>query len=234
MKKSFLYYGTVWLILVSAFHLIVFMLPDEAAGLDQSGGAFWTGYACIMLAFIGQAVCGYLFFKKSESGERTFLNLPLMTLSYTGLILSVMAGTVCMAVPNIPSWLGAVVAVLILAFHAAAVISACGAAQMAGNVDRKIQDQTRFVRSLTADLQALANRAEGDAFQSDIRKLVEACRYSDPMSDVALAEIEEQIIQSFLLLKKAVEGKKAEEVRDRCEELSRFMADRNRTCKQLK
>ena len=55
------------------------------AGASKFVGAFWTGYIFITLAFIGQLVCSY-FALKAESLQKMFYNIPLITISYTGLI----------------------------------------------------------------------------------------------------------------------------------------------------
>lgn len=234
MKRGFKYYGIIWLILVLAFNLIVFVTPSEFAGMNKFGGAFWTGYAFIMLAFIGQAVCSYLFFSKSDSMERRFLNLPLITISYTGLILSVVVGAVCMAVPNLPNWLGAVVAVLVLVFYAVAVIKASAAAEAVESVDKKRKAQTFFVKSLTVDLQTLAAKAKNEVVKAEVSKIADVCRYSDPMSNDALVGVEGQITIKFHALEKAVEENSIDTVQNLCEEMNILFADRNKKCKLLK
>lgn len=64
MKKTFRNYIVVWLILLVIFNVVVFVAPNEVAGLSKFGGAFWTGYIFITLAFIGQLVCAYFAFRE--------------------------------------------------------------------------------------------------------------------------------------------------------------------------
>ena len=91
-------YAAAWAIFVVVCNVIIFAIPSEIAGMIKTGGAFWSSYIMIMLAFIGQLVCAKIAFKESEA-ERFFLKLPLVTISYIALILSIAAGTVCMLIP---------------------------------------------------------------------------------------------------------------------------------------
>ena len=233
MKKGFKYYGLIWLICVAVFNVIIFVTPSEIAGISKYDGAFWAGYIFIMLAFIGQAACSYKFFN-SENKEQYFLNLPLMTLSYTGLIVSVIAGTICMAIPSLPNWIGVIIAVLVIAFYAVAIVKAQGATEIVAGVDKKIKAQTFFIKSLTIDLETLSAKANNDEMKAEVKKIAEVCRYSDPMSSDALASVEGQIAIKFNALEKAVEENKTDDVKTICEEMNILLADRNKKCKLLK
>ena len=123
MNKNFKLYIICWAILLALFNVICFVTPNEAAGLNKFGGAFWIGYIFITAAFIGQLVCAYIAFK-AENLKKLFYNLPLITLSYTGLILTLIFGGLAMAIPNLPVWVGAVTCLLILGFNAIAIIKA--------------------------------------------------------------------------------------------------------------
>lgn len=63
MKKLFKNYVIIWAILFAVFNIICFVAPSKVAGMSKFGGAFWAGYICITLAFLGQLVCAYVAFK---------------------------------------------------------------------------------------------------------------------------------------------------------------------------
>lgn len=108
MKKTFNYYGICWLITLVVFNVITFVTPSEIAGISKSTGAFWTGYIFITLAFIGQLGCAYKVFK-AENLKKLFYNIPLISISYTSLIIMLIVGIICMAVSFIPYWVGIIV-----------------------------------------------------------------------------------------------------------------------------
>ena len=129
MKKGFRYYAAAWALLLVLFNLFAFASPRFVGEYDKFGGAFWAGYVGITVAFVGQLVCAY-FALKAENAQKLFYRLPLVTVSYTGLVLTLVCGGLCMAVPDLPNWVGALVCLLILVFCALALIKAAAAAEL--------------------------------------------------------------------------------------------------------
>ena len=121
MKKTFGFFSIIWAIFLALFNVIVFVTPNEAGGMTKFGGAFWVGYIFITIAFIGQLVCAFFAFKPSDK-QKVFYNIPLVTISYAGLIVMLIAGTTCMAIPNLPNWIGIIVCLLALAITSIAVL----------------------------------------------------------------------------------------------------------------
>lgn len=231
MKKGFKTYIAAWAILLALFNIICFATPTEIAGMTKFGGAFWAGYVFITLAFIGQLACAY-FALKAENMKKLFYKLPLITVSYTGLILTVIFGAVCMAIPGLPNWVGIIVCAVILAFTAIAIIKAKAAGDIVAETDEKVKVQTSFIRNLTADAEGLISRAQTAEAKETCKKVYEALRYSDPMSSEGLAEIEAEISKKLSAYAAAVKsGENASELAD---ELLSLIGDRNRMCKVMK
>ena len=232
MNKKFKYYALIWAILLAVFNVICFITPDETAGMSKFGGAFWAGYIFITIAFIGQLVCAYIALKTDDK-TKLFYNIPIIRISYTGLILTVVFGALCMAIPNLPNWVGIIVCVLVLAFTAIAVIKAKAASDVVENIDKKVKAQTMFVKSLTVDAESLLARAATPEAKDACKKVYEAVRYSDPMSNDALAGVESQITLKFNEFSNAVTGG-ADNIGNIADELVILIGDRNKKCKLLK
>lgn len=233
MKKGFKMYMAIWAILLAVFNVACFATPSKAAGLTKFGGAFWAGYIFITLAFIGQLICAFIAFK-AENAKKLFYNLPIITISYTGLILTIIFGAVCMAVPNLPNWVGIIVCLAILAFTAIAVIKASAAAEIVANVDEKVSTQTSFIKNLTTDVQALVSRAKSEPVKAECKKVYEAARYSDPMSDDSLSVIEAEITVKMGELAAAIGTDDAEKAKEIADEIVILVGDRNKKCKAMK
>lgn len=155
-------------------------------------------------------------------------------MSYTALIVSIIVGAVAMAVPFIPYWVGIVLDVLIVAFYAIAIISSKAAADTIENIDKKVKAQTMFIKSLTVDAESLLNQSESDETKAIAKKVYEAIRYSDPMSNDALSSVESQITIKFNEFSNAViEDNKplAESIGN---ELIILVNDRNKKCRLSK
>ena len=233
MKKNFKLYIICWVILLALFNIICFVTPNEAAGLSKFGGAFWVGYIFITAAFIGQLVCAYIAFK-AENLKKLFYNLPLITLSYTGLVLTLAFGGAAMAIPNLPAWVGAVICLLILGLNAIAIIKAKAATELVESVDKKISRQTGFIKNLTAEAESLVSHSKSDEVRAECKKVYEAARYSDPMSNIRLADIEEKITAEMQQLSEAVASDDSEIAAAVARELIALIEDRNKRCRLLK
>ena len=233
MKKGFKFYLICWAILIALFNLICFVTPAEVDGFNKFGGSFWAGYAVITLAFLGQLACAYKAFRAGNA-KKLFYNLPLITVSYTGLILTLVFGGACMAVPDLPNWLGAILGAVVLAFTAVAVIKASAAADIVESVDKKVTEKTAFLRVATADAEVILASAKSEETKAECRKVYEALRYSDPMSNEALSVTEAKITVKLGELKAAAAADDAEKTKTAAEDLMLLIKERNTKCKALK
>lgn len=196
MKKNFKFYAVSWAILLVLFNVICFATPNEAAGMDKFGGAFWAGYAFITAAFIGQLICAYIAFK-AENNEKFFYNVPLIALSYSGAVLTAVFGAAAMAVPNVPNWVGIIGAAVILAFTAIRIVSAKAAGEEALKTGEKLESKTEFIKKLRAEVEGLMPKAKTEEEKTSVRRVLDALKYSDPVSGDTLFEIEGKINDMF-------------------------------------
>ena len=233
MKKGFKYYLSIWVILLAVFNVAVFVSPGEAGGYSKFGGAFWVGYIFITLSFIGQLICAYFAFKV-DSLQKFFYNVPLIRISRTGLVLTAILGTLCMAIPNLPNWIGVILCLAVLAFTAISVIKATAAGDIVSGIDEKIESKTSFIKLLTADAEALMSAAKTPELKAEVKKVYETIRYSDPMSNAALEEINEQIQNQFSVFEDAVKAEDSDLASSYSDELIILIDNRNKKCKLLK
>lgn len=240
MNKKIKIYAACWAVLLALFNVICFVTPDSASGMNKFGGAFWAGYIFITVAFIGQLACAYVALK-AENAQKLFYRLPLITASYSGLVLTMIAGALCMVIPDLPNWAGIIVCAVILAFNVLALIKASAAATAVSAADDKIKAKTYFIKSITAEAEVLLSAAKNKADKDLCEKAYEAIRYSDPTSVCELAVTEQKIAEKFEEFKKAITsdnganvapaGKPAAEL---CDELLLLIKERNVKCKALK
>lgn len=232
MKKGLKYYIPCWAVLLAVFNIITFAVP-VTVNVNKFSPSFWIGYGFVTLAFIAQLVCSLIFFKQ-DTKEKRFLNIPVISLSYTALLLSIIIGAVAMAVPSIPYWIAVIVDVLITAFYAIAIISSKAAADTVSSIDTKIKQQTFFIKSLSVYAQSLVNSAKTDEMKTLANKVYEAVRYSDPMSSPQLETIENEIEIKFNQFLSAVKSDNASLAQSIADELVTLIKDRNNKCKLLK
>ena len=232
MKKVFKFYSVIWAILLALFNVISFVSVGWA-GIPKYTPSFWLGYVFITLSFIGQIVCAYFALKDSDI-KKTFYNVSLIATSYTGLILSFVFGGLCMILAPLPYWVGIILCAIVLAFNIIAVIKASAVVAIVGGIDEKVKEKTLFIKSLTVDAETLMSRAKSEAVKAECKKVYEAVRYSDPMSNGALVSIESEITIKFSNFSDAVVSDKFNVASECATELVILIDERNKKCKLLK
>jgi hypothetical protein len=232
MKKGFKYYAIVWAALLALFNVIAFVSVGWI-GYEKYTASFWIGYVFITISFLGQLGCAWYALKESNL-QKVFYNISLITTSYIGLILSFIFGGLCMLISPLPYWIGVLLCSALLAFNVIAVVKASAAVDLVSAVDEKIKVQTFFIKSLTIDTECLMAKAKSAEVKAACKKVYEAVRYSDPMSNNALASLENQITILFAKLSEAVLNNNAEMVSAVAEDLLILLAERNKKCRLLK
>lgn len=231
MKKGFRSYFLAWLILLALFNVIAFVSPGWI-DVEKYTSSFWIGYAFITVCFLGDLLCAHRAMQ-AENARKFFYNLPLITVSYSALIVSFLVGGACMLTSTLPYWIGVLVCAVVLALFALAVVKATAAADLVEQVDEKVRNETAVLRDLTYRAGSLADRAVTGEGRAACRKVYEALRYSDPVSSDALAVPEAKIVVKLDELAEAVD-KNADSVVPLSEELLLLIRERNERCKSLK
>ncbi len=226
MQKNFKYYICIWLILLAIFNIAVFVSPAEAGDLNKFGGAFWSGYIGITVAFLGQLAVSFLAFR-SKNLQKFFYKIPLIRISWVGLILTLIFGVLAMAIPNLPNWVGIIACAVVLLFTILSLLKAQNAAEIVDDIDEAVKEQTLFIKSLTVDAEVVMAKAKTEEEKMLAKKVFEAVRYSDPMSHDALAALETQINLKFTGFTSSFNA-------DVADELLILLDERNKQCKMLK
>ena len=233
IKSKFKYYIVIWAVLVVLFNAVVFITPNELAGLSKFGGSFWIGYIIIMLSFVAQLGIAWLAIKDDDV-TKLFYNIPLITISYSSLIVMIIVGSICMFFPNFPKWLGILICLFVIVFEVIALMQAQTAATVVSEIDAKIKKKTFFIKSLIVDVDSILTRATTQEISSEIKTVYDAVRYSDPMSNEALSGVETQITLKISELTDCVEKADTDAVKKLCKEIIILINDRNKKCKLLK
>lgn len=233
MKKNFKFYIIIWAILLVLYNLTVFLVRPVIPGyIINYDARFWISWGVIIATFIGQLFCAKVAFD-SKNNEKLFLNIPLITQSYTALVVATIAGSALMLIPDCPAWIAAIVCAAVFGFGAISVIKAKAASDIVSDTDDKIKTQTLFIKSLTVDAEGLISRAKSEAVKAECKKVYEAIRYSDPMSSDALTGIESQITLKFNEFSNAVTSG-TDNIETLANEVVILVGDRNKKCILLK
>lgn len=100
--------------------------------------------------------------------------------------------------------------------------------------EEEIVLSTEFIRVSTAEAESILARCKSEETKAECKKVYEALRYSDPMSNEKLKEIEDLIDKNLAELRSAVVQEKNEDVKNIANELTLLINDRAIKCKLLK
>ena len=219
------------------FNVVVIALPKETtvAGVTVTklGGLSWITLILFELCFVGHLVCTWFACKRNKL-TGTFYRLPLIRLSYACVIVTLVLGCLAMAIPNLPSWIPLIVALLVMLIYAFSILKAAAAAEIAEGVDEKVQTKTAFIKTLTVDANTLVNRAKSEPVKAVCKKVFEAVRYSDPMSAESLSDVESRIRTEFDSFTDAVVSDDADAATASANELLTLINERSSRCKMEK
>ena len=222
MKKN---KGMAYAVLAIAFvlfNVIAFAVPTAKTA------TFWITYAFSVVAFASQTAIWKFAFKGADTLKSKFLGIPLISVGITYLIIQIIAFAAFMALPLTASWIAIVVCALILAISAICLIGTETGREEINRVEEKVEKKVFYIKALQVDIEMLVS-AETDAdTKTALTKLAEKIRFSDPMSNEVLAELEAEITA------KVKELKTAENKAEIITVLDSLITERNKKAKLLK
>ena len=204
------------------FNVIAFAIPTAKTA------TFWVAYIFTLIAFAMQPLIWKFAFKDTETLKSKFLGIPLISVGIIYLLVQIVAVAVFMALSFVPSWIAIVVCILILAISAICLIGTETGREEINRIEHKVSKKVFYIKSLQIDVEMLAKAEEDSDTKTALTYLAEKIRFSDPMSDELLAELEAKIRDKF------EELKSAEQKATIINELTLLIEERNKKCKLLK
>ena len=190
--------------------------------------AFWISYAFTVVAFAAQSIIWKAALGRSESLKSKFLGLPVVHISIVYLVVQVVALIVFLFISTLPIWSAVVVCAVIAGASAVCMIASDVGRSEIERVSAKVQEKVFYIRELQTDVELLADAETDSATRSALMQLAEKIRYSDPMSDERLENIEGQITAKIAELKSSADKIKI------IKELNSLLDERNKITKLLK
>ena len=232
MKKNFKFYIIGWAALLGLFNLLTFIIPAWPT-LEKFSASFWIGWGAALSAFVGQFFCSLIAFKQ-RSADKTFLNISLFTVSYSGLISMFVVSMIFIIATPVPYWIAAIVCYLVLLINLIAIMKAKIAINAVTNVETKVENATAFISYMRMESDSLFARAKSEDAVAVCKKVCDAFRFSDPMSNAILYPVECEIKTHFDIFKGAVLEGNDSAMASESEEILALISERNNKCKFTK
>ena len=222
MKKNSTKGYVILGILFVLISIIAFAVPTVKTA------TFWIAYVFTAAAFAAQIGMWKTALGKEGTLKSKFLGFPVVHIGIVYAIIQTVAFAVFLFVPTLPVWSAIVVCSVIAGISAVCMISADAGRDEIERVEAKVQKKVFYIRELQADIELLADSETNADVKTALTQLAEKIRFSDPMSNEQLADLENKISTKVLKLKTA--ANKVEIIT----ELTALLDERNKKCKILK
>jgi len=213
------------------FNLLAFTTPFV------HGATFWVGYAFAMIAIAAQGITTVMAFGKPEAIKSKFWGWPIFKVGYVYLIVQLILSTLLIIaatlITEFPAWIAFVPCAIVLGVAAAGILLTDAGREQILKMQEEQKTSTSFIRTLHMELTALLPRVSDASLKGKLAKLSDAVRYSDPVSNEGLLNVEGEMADKLTLLKQyaPVNPADAEAITD---ELFLLVSERNQRCRMLK
>ena len=222
MKKDTIRAVAVAVVALVIYNLISFVIPFAHTA------AFWISYGFTLAAFAVVYASIYIAFIKNPDAKSRFYGFPIARIGVVyGLLQLIVSLVVMLLGAWIPWWAPVVVYALGLGIALIGLISADAVAEEIQVQDVKLKKETTLMRGLQSKVSQIAAQTDDAA----IKALAEEFRYSDPVSNEAIADAEADLAAAVSELQAAyIDGDK-EAMAQLCRKATALLTERNRLCK---
>lgn len=212
-------------ILLVLFNVIAFAVPFAKTAV------FWISYAYGMIAILVQLIVMKIAFSGTTTARSQFYGFPIARIGIVYAIAQVILSIIFMAFGKfIPVWIPIVLFTVILGVAAIGFIAADATRDEIVRQDKKIVKNVSFMRNLQSKMNMLVSQCKNPELKKEVEALAEDIKYSDPVSNDSLKEIERELCFYIEDLQKAVVDNEDNAV-EICKKAKSVLAERNRLCK---
>lgn len=209
-------------VLLVLYILVAFLIPFVHTV------TFWTSFLFTLIAFGVVAASFYIAFIKNPDARSKFYGFPVAKIGAIYGLAQLIAGIAFMALAAyVPAWAAVLVFAIALGAAVIGLISAEAVVEEIRAQDVKLKKDVSLMRSLHSKVNQMAAQSDDAA----LKALADEFRYSDPVSNDAIADAEADLAAAVDELQTAYVDGESEAVAKLCRKASALLAERNRLCK---
>ena len=227
-KKAKMFAAILALVFLT-YNLTLFV----TAGFDHFA-SFWASYVFMLLAFAALACVGSMLGERGMMLRDWLFGFPIIKHTVAYIVVEFIAATIFM-VADTDEWkLAFVVQFLLLAVYLVFAVSCFLAKETIQEIEKKVAVKTQTIRLLYAEMYTAAQACTDETLKPVLEKLAEELRYSDPMSNELLADLETRLGNVVGEVKKLVLSGHFDIAKQYCVTVANLIVERNQKCKALK
>ena len=213
--------GLIYAILLGVFNLLTFTIFKTRTDV------FWLSYGFMTFAFVVQIVSMFVAFVPTDV-ETAFFGIPLASFSVFYLCAELVIGAVFMIFQQVSFTLALIIQILLLAaFLIIAIISVLSANTVQA-ISNKVKENVFNLKSVLVDIEMMRDSCTDPELKVALRKLSETVKYSDPMSNEAIASVEQRITRKVSELQICLDDNQIDDAKQACADLERLYVERNK------
>jgi hypothetical protein len=217
----------IYVISFAIYAVIVFMMNQIYSSV------FWVSFAFMVVAFVSQFFISNLLTKRNDI-EAIFFGIPLLSISIFYFFAELVVSILMMIFQMIGLPIALAIQGILLGIFVIVAIMATLTRDTVQKIDQNIKEQVLFIRTLTVDVESIAMKCSDPALKKEISDLAEALRYSDPITNPAVAATEQKIIQGISRLDGLCSAGDTQNASNLIKEISILLAERNKKLYMLK
>ena len=222
MKKDMIRWGIGLGVLLVLYILVAFLIPFVHTAV------FWVSFVFTLIVFGVVGASFYIAFIKNPDAKSRFYGFPIAKIGAIYGLVQLIAGIIFMALAAwVPVWMAVLVYAIALGAAVIGLISAEAVVEEIRVQDVKLKKDVSLMRALQSKVNQMAAQSEN----ADIKALADEFRYSDPVSNDAIADAEAGLAAAVDELQSAYVDGDSEAVAKLCRKASALLAERNRLCK---
>lgn len=223
--------AAIFLVCFVTYNVVLFVV----SGFEFHTGTFWTSYAFTLIAFGAVAASGYMARSQDIKLRDWIFGYPVLWHCAVFMAAQLVLSIVFMAFEDGIAWgVAFAVQLVLLAVYAVMVLSCFMSKRTIEEVDTKARVSTTYMKLLQADAEMAAEQSADPAVRSAFLELAEQARYSDPVSNPLLADLEQAITVQLAEAKNYLTNGDEGSARECCKQASMLLLERNKKCKALK
>ena len=222
MKKDTMRGIVVAVVALVIYNLITFVIPFEHTA------AFWISYGFTLAAFAVVCASIYIAFIKNPDAKSRFYGFPIARIGVLYGCAQLIVSLVIMALAQwTPWWIPVLVYAIGMGTAVIGLVAADAVVEEIQTQDVKLKKDISLMRSLQSKVSQMVTQSGSAA----IKALADEFRYSDPVSNDAVAEVEADLASAVDELQSAVVDGDTVVSEQLCHKVSAILAERNRICK---
>lgn len=227
-KKNAIMLTLIYLVIFIAYNLLVFLVFNKFLPV------FWISYGFMLTAYLVHIGCAVVA-TQNVSIRLLFFGIPLLSFSIFFVCAEFFCSFVFMLFQSVASVkLTILLQGLLLCLFIVVGVIAVATKDAVEQIDDNIKQNVSFIKGLLVDVELLLEQGASTEVMMELKKLSETIKYSDPMTNKAVAVQEQMIMQEMIQLKRAFDENNAGLVKDFSGRINLLFIERNKKLMILK